>query len=517
MLLRRLAVLLAASAALVSIARAADSSNSDPADQPRLAISRTATSDLVLKPQLSQNIYRQEQHSVTEPVQVPYTVSVPYDAQVAYTVSVPYQDTETYYTQENRCTNQSYNSCDNVQHCHTENEPSQICNTTPNGQRNCTTVNRPRNVCSTERVCHPESREVCSTVNVPHTRYVTNYRNETRYRTETRYRDETRYRTEMRTRIVTEQIYVRQLVVPVEVQFPQASALQGTEQETIALELSGTETQPVVAVTVTSPVFTYRIVSNQIMTDKVVIVLAAGPKYQGADVADRTVKNLILAKSATDAYQIQFDDLGTVARSSTQYDVELIDVDTGESRLHTQLLGAVGASKVVVPVTTAVQKDHDHLVRLRVSRSGASIASPVVFQVETRQMGTLDPTEYAREENVRDFAITGENDSAELNFTDATLLSGKVETKYTITLLRKPLIGSRKTLGSAVFARTALKNDADGKVHVAVKAVDGIDAKELKRFFDKGDQVIVQVHVNRTSSRLPGTKIDFDRESKVKL
>lgn len=511
MLLRRLAVLLAASAALVSIARA-----DDPVAQPRISMTRNAASDLVLQPVLSQNIYRQEQHNVTEPVQVPYTVSVAYDAQVAYTVSVPYQDTETYYTSENRCYNQSYNSCSNVQHCHTENEPSQICNTAPNGQRTCTTVNRPRNVCSTDRVCHPETRQVCDVVSVPHTRTVTRYRNETRYRTETRYRDETRYRTEMRTRTITDQIFVRQYAVPVEIQFPQNSALQGIEQDAITLSLSGSETQPVVAITVAGPVFTYRVVSNQIMTDKIVIVLAATPKYQGADVADRTVKNLILAKSATDAYQIQFEDTGTVVRSTTQYDVELIDVDAGESRFHVRVAGTVGMSKVTVPVTANVLKDHDHLVRLRVSRSGASIATPVLFQVETRQLGTLDPTEYARAENVGEIAMSGENDAAELMFADTTLLSGKVETSYTVSLLRKPLIGARKPLGAAVLTRTAIVG-TDGKLHVAVKSISGIDAKDLKRFFDKGDHIIVQIHVTRTSSRLQGTKIEFDREAKVKL
>lgn len=240
--------------------------SSDADDTESQQLTRNQASGLVLKGQLSKNIYRTEQKQESYEVDVPYeeqveyTVDVPYEDTEVYEIQVPYEDSETYeeqvpyedqeayeeqipyevneayeeqipyndtetyqdtettYTTEHRCENVTdyRESCSTERIC--RRNPVQegtcvserVCRTDRNGkevcfdQKKCNPSTGGDEVCIDKDVCRrePYTRQECRNVQVPHTQTVTKTRTVVRYRTETRYHTVTKYRSETRYRTV---------------------------------------------------------------------------------------------------------------------------------------------------------------------------------------------------------------------------------------------------------------------------------------------------------------------------
>ncbi len=240
--------------------------SSDADDTESQQLTRNQATGLVLKGQLSKNIYRTEQKQESYEVDVPYeeqveyTVDVPYEDTEVYEVQVPYEDVETYEEQIPYEEQEAYeeqipyevNEAYEEQIPYNDTETYQDTETTYTTEHRCETVTDYRESCSTERICRrnpveegacttervcrtdrngkevcfdqkkcnpstggdevcidknvcrrePYSREECRNVQVPHTQTVTRTRTVVRYRTETRYHTVTKYRSETRYRTV---------------------------------------------------------------------------------------------------------------------------------------------------------------------------------------------------------------------------------------------------------------------------------------------------------------------------
>ena len=318
-------------------------------EQSTITLDRNASSQAELNGRLTKNVYRYITHEET------YTVEVP------YTVRVPFRYWETYYENERVCRNVPYT----FPVCHTET----YCPPRP-----------PRAPCHTQNVCHNETRyrQECRIESIPRQREVIGYR------------DEIRYRTETRTRTVTEQIFDHQYDVQVAVQFPAGSQLQGNETESVLISLTGTEQQPDAIVQVDSTIFSYPMINKQLNGRTLVVQLALQGKYQPADLAEKTLTNLSLARTSPAINSVVFDDLGLLGRTMSQYHLLVLDSETGAKIAEQDLTGVHGVRHISIPVTGKIREDQDVTIRLRVKREGPSIIGGTTeFQIETRDSAEL--------------------------------------------------------------------------------------------------------------------------------
>lgn len=471
-----------------------------------ISLTRNADSALELPARLTQNIYRYVEREVTEQVQVPYQVTI------------PYQDHETYYELEQRCGYVNRPVCHTTNRCSTHNtqekvcRPVRKCRPSPHGEvcfdhNECRVVSRPVQRCEPVRVCQDRTEHVCHTERVPRTRVVTRYRVETHYRTETR------------TRVVTDRVFDRQWSVDSLIVLPAESRLQGSEQETILVRLSGTESQPQIEVSVDSPIFNYQ-VSNQVRKGQVLVTtLRLVAKYQPHELAEQTLIGATLTPSSDGTARVTFEDRGLVARTTTRYNISVVDKDTGKTVIETQQEGSFGNRQVTILIPGGVVQAHDHLIRIGVVREGAVIAGPVAFTKEVHLVGQLDPAPYVDPNGVREFAIEGRETSARLTFLDVSPADSKVETKYTIRFKRK-FAGFlwNVTMAEATLNRKDLTVESDGRSAIGLDRVPELSERELKRFFDGGDKVYLEVDVVRTSPRLAAkSPVRFTKEAKLKI
>lgn len=479
-------------------------------DRSEVSLTRTAGSSATLRAEMNKNEYRYVEREETYTVQVPYTVSV------------PYSDTETYYDSERRCGTYpvSRRVCHNEQRCTTNRD------TRTHTERRCTT-RRGREVCQDVvvrdhrpvRECHstPVCRNVieheydCRTVTVPRTRIVT------------RHRSETHYRSEERVRTVTDKIFDSAWNAHVTVILPEEAELQGDEQETILLRLTGTEQDPDVEVTVDSAIFSYRVADTQKEGNQLTVRLEMVAKYSPDMLGEQTLTGISLQRQADSSYQVQFVDRGVVARSTTDYIVKVADKDTGrwifEKQLSVTVTDLGTGREVRVPVTAQVNHSADHLIRVMVRREGIVLSQSVVFQKDHHQVGQLNPAAYVDPNGVREFSIEGREHAARLLFVDATPNNGKVDTTYEITLKRRRLKFLWKTtIASATVVRKDLEIDAKGRLSVPMSAFPGVSKRELDQFFDGGDKVFVEIKVTRVSPRLRGhSPVGFAKEAKIRI
>lgn len=125
-------------------------------------LQRTAASEMLLKTQLSKNIYRSEAYDAEYDVQVPYQAEEQYYEDVPYEEDEAYTDYEQYYDTEYRCHNETrYDQvCDNQRICKTRTVNEQECHT----EQRC--ENRPLPPrCTTERQCRQvPGHQVCQEV-----------------------------------------------------------------------------------------------------------------------------------------------------------------------------------------------------------------------------------------------------------------------------------------------------------------------------------------------------------------
>ncbi len=478
-----------------------------PPQQPEAALTRTAQSPLLQEARLTKNTFRYVEREVVEIIQVPYTVTV------------PYQDIETYYERVQQCGYDDHRVCHNPppqcgpagpgrRECHTE----RICRPSPRGEvcfnhEACRIIPSPPVCHNPPPVCHVERRQECHWVQVPRTRVVT------------RYRSETHYRSEERRRIVTDAIFDHQWGIEARVQLPQEATLVEGESETILVRLTGTEASPDVEVQIDSPVFSYRVVSKERLGNAILVGLATVPKYQPSDLAEQTILGLVLGPNAQGSQEIRFEDRGVVARVSSGYKAEIFDKELGRWIFSADSEASFGSRLIIIPVSVAISPERDYQVRLTVHREGVVLSAPVDFVKDAHQIGQLSPGPFVDPNGVREFAIEGTEKASVLTFLDATPADSRVETRYEIRL-RHRVWGFlwQSTDAQSTLERKNLVPGADGRLRVPLSSFPGLSEGELRRLFDDGDKITLEVRVTRVSPRLRGVSpIRFDKEALVRV
>lgn len=476
----------------------------DPAERGELSLTRNAASPATMTARLLRNEYRYEEREVIDQVQVPYTVQV------------PYQDLETYIDPERVCGYRPRQVCGVERVCTERRVSTPVCNDLErcDAAGNC----RTQRVCKDEikayPVCHNETR--CHTVQ-EHACWI-EHRTRTRY--VTRYRTETRYRSETRRRIVTDRIFDHQWGVNVVIALAEDAELRGNETETLLLRLTGYESAPSVELLVDSAIYAYQVVDAGREAGTVRKRLRMVPKYKATDLGEATIENLRMVPDAQGRHTVRFIDRGVKSRVETRYLIVVGDIDRRENVFETEAVGRFGDREVAIPVDAELVQANDHLIRLTVERDGVVLAQPVSFMKQARQMGQLAPEPYLDVNGVRDFRIEGAQAEASLLFTDATPKDHKVETSYEIRLVRRrgPFGMFRKELAKATLKRRDLRHDDDQTPRVELKTFPGLEARELAKHLESGDQVIVELKVTRASERLKGhSPIRFEKTAKLRV
>lgn len=492
-------------------ALAAPADPNAPAEYPEVSVTRNAGSPLTLQANLSKNVYRYVEREITETVQVPYTVTV------------PYTDYETYTDYERRCDWYS------VPQCHLENvcrdvtryrdvcQRVEVCRQTPQGRR-CHWENRCRRVpytdreCSTQNVCRPQQVWDCRTFPVTRTRAVT------------RYRTETRYRSEQQTRIITIPIFERQYGAQVLVHFPAGSELQTGELETLHLTLEGSESRPDASLNVDSSIFSYRILSQRTEGRTIHFELQMVSKYTAEMVGPRSVEKIrILPRDAVGSessrYDVSFVDRGRYPRVSTEYQITVVDQESGETVDSFRTQATSRAGEVVIPMPGTLTIAHDHRVTLEVRRQGLPLAGPVSFSKDQVVMGQIDTAPFADRNSVRQFEVTGINERAQLSFTDSSPRTAIVNSRYEVTVLHRRLgFLWKHEVAKLTLTQSQLTSLPGQRLSVSLADAEGVSDSDLKRYFDAGDNLFVEVAVIRESERFGENKrVEFTKEAKIKV
>lgn len=450
------------------------------ADRTSISLSRSAGSNLELTGQLSKDVYRYVDRVEEYSVQVPYYVQV------------PYTDYEVYYEQEYVCRwveKPGYNDC----HYKT------VC-TYPGG-------NPKDKVCHQEKVCTwiPGKRE-----------QVCNYESVRRERPVTKYRTETRYRTEYRTRVVTDSIYDHSWGTEVLVVFPRGSELLAGESEQVSVTLGGYEGNPDASVSVSSSVFSYSVSNKYKNGNQIVFELAHSPRYSAYDLGNGTVTGIQIVKKSYLNYALEFRDSGLKGRTATKYHIEITDMVT-RALEYSGDVSSMNSGYVSVPMPANVKSDRDYTVIVQVNRSGVSIAGgSVQFTAQINVTGQLDAAPYSDASALKNFKITGANDTAQIEFVDGSPVNAEVDSTYEITVLRN--VTYRDEIARGTYSRASLATQPDGRMLILMKDMPGMAQSAVNDHLDSGDGIKLEITVRRTSARLKEVSpIQFQTSATVKV
>jgi hypothetical protein len=450
---------------------------------------------------LTRDLYR------TESYQDSYTVSVPYQDTETYYESVPYTDTETYTDYE------SYN--DSEYRCRTETEMVESCHDRrdcrPKLERRCDANGKCETTqigenCNTFRECRRDPRSVqkCSYESVRKTRPVTKTRSVTRYRDERRTRTVTRYRDESRCCVTRErQVFDRQYAATVEVRFPSETALIGLETEKFKLEMTDYDASAQVTITPVSTVYKYEAQVVKDGANNFIITMKFVPTYQPADLGETTLDKFQI-NAIGSALQLNFVDMGTVAKVQTSYDLSLLDAATGNEIARTTY-DPRGQAQVRIDIPTTVAANTDVRLRLTVNRTGMVISSPVNFTVDkalkVQAEAKYDATSYMDKNQVGKFSLVGSGKKLVLNMRDLTKDIPQVKTQYTfkISLLEK---GVPRLLAEKTFLREHITVDGEGRIALSAVESFGITEQDLA-LLTSGKTILIDGQVLRQGTRFP--------------
>lgn len=450
------------------------------ADRSNISLTR-AGSSLELSGQLSKDVYRYVERTEQYTVQVPYYVTV------------PYTDYETYYDQEYRC---RWVDRPGRQECHTV--------------RKCDDGGDPlgkKRRCWNEQVCHwvPGTREqVCG------------YESVRKERPVTRYRQETRYRTEYRTRVVTDSIYDHSWGTDVLVVFPRGSELLVGENEQVSVSLGGSEGNADASVSVNSSIFSYSVDKKYKNGNQIVFELSHRARFSAAELGQGTVTGMQIMKKSYLNYALEFRDAGLKGRTSTTYHIELVDIATNAVD-YSGDVSAMSGGMISVPMPIYVRTEKDYSVTIQVVRQGVSIAGGLVqFTAQANLAGQLDPAPFTDANALKNFKITGANDTAQLEFVDSSPVNAEVNTTYEITVLRN--VTYRDEVARGTYHRSQLATQPDGRMLILMKNMPGMSQATVNDHLDSGDGIKFEIVVRRTSERLKEvTPIQFQTSAVAKV
>ncbi|WP_413613425.1 hypothetical protein [Bdellovibrio sp. HCB-110] len=510
-----------------------------PQEKTQDIIKRELSSGTTVRTEMSLNVYRQE------PYQAEYTEQVPYQAEETYYVDVPYQTTETYYENVPYTERVAYTDyeeywdneyvCHNVtkyrQECHNERvcapggrvcQPITECGTNARGERICKT----RNECRDEgpRDCRdvPQCRQVpytdreCGYDRVRKTRTVTKYRDEIRYRQEQRTRTVTKYRQEARTRTVTKyreetrccvtkyrDVFDHQFTQPVAVIFPAEAVLLAGEVERIQVTLRGSESAPIVNISVNSDVFGYAIEQTRMDGREKVFVLKLVPKWSEQNAGTATVQGLKLSFNKGQG-KVSFKETVASARLVSAYTLEIRDQQSQAVVLEERLQGT--EAKVFEIATPGLAREGKYTVLLHVERHGVNVAGGALsfdqtISYEKKELDQDEIQNLKNKDQVQLISIEGQGAERVVVIRDQTPAMEEIQSTYKLVVWKKLSNGKIEWLGEKSFTRDSIARAGD-ELGIALKAIGLNPAANVKLYMD--------LVVNRTSAQyLGGQKVQF--------
>lgn len=477
-----------------------------PAEKTTATLIRSAASGIEVSDTLLKNIYRQDS------VQVPYTVQEPYQTTETYYENVPYEETESYYEnvpyqeqerytdyeeyydQEYRCEERSRDErvCHDKESCHI------APGTNPDGS--------PRRVCTTQPECETVTRRYqdCNYVPVRRTRAVERTRWVTRYRQELRHRTVTRYRQEQRTRTVTKYrdkevcckteiktVFDHQFQLPVRVIFPAETALVGNEQESFAVEFTGSESAPAVKLAPKQVLFGYAVDRQDVNGAGVVITMKRVALYTQDQLGGATIKGLGLQATKAGSV-IRFKDEGLRPRVETAYSYQVFEVGTTDILAQGSVIAQQAA--VEIPLQAVLVENKTYQVDIRLFRKGLPLAGDVDTVVSaTQKVSSLKNANiYMDKAMVEKFEIRGEREESRLFFRDQSPKDEGVSTVYRIEIL----IGD-KAVSSKDIAIENMPMSTNNFYRLMLNSDLGVPDQILKDKVRDGKTVGIRVTVTR--------------------
>lgn len=501
--------------AVLSIATIAMTAHAaTPSEKLSSTVTRSAASGAQITDSLVKNIFRQDS------VQVPYAVQEAYQDTETYYENVPYQDTETYYEDV------PYQDQENYQDTETYTDYENRCEDRVQDERVCHDIEDchiapgvgpgggPNRICTTQPVCEnvPRHYQECNNVPVQKTRVVTKTRWVTKYRQEQRTRTVTKYRQEQRTRTVTKyrdkQVCCRtetkntfdhQFTLPVVINFPAETVLTGSEQETFALQFSGTEAAPVVTLTPKSTLFGYAVDHQELHGGSMVIDLKRVALYTADQLGQSSIKSLSLRVVKAGA-EIRFNDQGLRARVTSAYSYQIHEV--GVADILAQGSQAAADAQAVIPVQVTLEEGKAYQVDVRVVRQGLPLAADIDVTVSaTQKVSSLkDVSVYTNQAMVNTFELRGEKDQARLFFRDQSPTDEGVSTTYKIEILAGDKNG--QVLATKELAREAMTVTSKAFFLEQLDSDLGISSQVLNNQVRDGKLITTRVTVTREHAGL---------------
>lgn len=484
-----------------------------PQERTQAILSRTLESGQTLRTELSKNLFKQEAYEAEYTVQVPYTVKETYYVDVPYTETVSYTDYEEYYDTEYRCEyvtryrqqcrdeqvcTPGHRQCQDVTECGIGSNGQHMCKTRrecSDGGRECRNVPQCRQEAYQDRECRNES--------VRKTRPVTRYREETRYRSEARTRNVTKQRTETRCCVTKQRdVFDRQFIQPVAVEFPAQAVLLAGESEKIQLVLKGSEASADVTTQIKSDVFTYEVESTRMDGREKVFVLKMLPKWSEQNAGATSIQGLKLTfNKGTGA--VVFKDNIASPRMVSAYHVQVRDQQS-QSLLVDQRLEGNEAKLWTLPAADLV-RENKYDISLSVERKGINVTGGALsFAVnavyEKKELDADEVKLLRSKDQVQLVALQGAGADRVVVIQDQTPAIEEIQSTYKLVVWNRSSNGKLQWLGEKKFTREEIQN-ADGTLSIPFKAM-GLNPAIPRIYFD----LVVQ----RTSPQYLGSqKVQF--------
>lgn len=464
---------------------------SAPAENTTATITRTAASPAQVSTTLSKNLFRTESYQEPYIEKVPYQETETYTVDVPYQVQVPYTDYEIRYRDEYVCHDRTRyrEECNYEQNCYLVpgsggQNCRQVteCGTNAHGEQICKTrevcENRePERRCENKRVCRnvPYTDRECNYERRSYQEPVTKYRTETRYKKETRTRTVTKYRDEQRCCVTkTRQVFDQQLQFQVNVNFPAAATLLGSEMEKVLIQL--TSAQPVaVSVQTQSAIYGYAVSNSSVSGSIVNVDLVMTPKVTATNGGESSIKSVrVVYSNQIQKFTVTVDDSiidsPVAGRLQTVGMIEVRDLAT-DALIEEQPVAQLMNGKKGIVLNTILPADSKLKAILKVTRSGILVENgSLSFQkVVIYEKKALQPEDVKGLSDAKLVSLTAGNtdgQNATMNLVDASEEFADISTQYNITIMELLAGDKRTTLATTSLTRDQVKA-ANNELHLA--------------------------------------------------
>ena len=474
-------------------------------------ITRTGESQISLD--LSKPIYRTESYESDYIQQVPYTEYEEY-YETEYETEREYVcHDRTRYEEECRyeqvCDDNDWGggndddddsggSCTTVEECNPDN-PSQ-CKTREVCNRS---MSRPQS-CSTERFCEnvPVRDQDCDFENVTKPRQVLKFREVTKYRSET-------------TCCITQtrEVFDHTWEQKIQILFPNSHTLLPNESEKFKFSLIGQETQPQIKLEILQSIYGYKISSQKVINNTLVVELASAPKYTAEKIGKASITLAELVIEGQKSW-VQIKDLAVLPRIESTYSVTVKDKANGQIVSEDKFNALVNGS--TLPLNAQLVQNQDYVIELAIERSGVVIEKNIQFLVSFEyDYQFVNPIRFTDPQLVSRISVLGSKQQTTLLFVDDSPIHPDVETTYKISISKKANATSEQKI-ERVFSRNLMSLNAQGVYQLSLLSDFGVKAQTLDQLFKTKAVGFVEIIVERNSPKFKAP-IRFKKQMSVQI